>query len=153
MSIKINHLKPAIKKKNNVVQIGTETETVRVQGSLKVSGPVQITKPVQISSFNESQHMKMFGVGPEGVNFYSVSPQTIVIDDQTSGVDNFFVQTTRGFNQNNTWVLNPGASNMESGLVLFTLESRMFVSGSGINSGLYFEHKKGERLININYTL
>ena len=153
MSIKINHLKPAIKKKNNVIQIGGESEEVRVQGSLKVSGPIQIPNPVESLKFNEAEHMKMFGVGSFGVGFYSVSPQTIVIDDQTSGVDNFFVQTTRGFSKNNTWVLNPGASNMESGLVLFTLESRIFVSGSGINSGLYFEHKKGERLININYTL
>ena len=153
MSIKIGNLKQPIRKKDNIVQIGSESQETKVAGTLSVGGPIVIKDPIPNIDFSNGQKSKHLVIGPNGISFESFTPQTICILDTTSGVDNFYIQSTRGFSKADTWVLNPGSTTMESGKVLFKLESRLFISGSGINSGLYYEHNKGEQLINISYAL
>ena len=63
-----------------------------------------------------------------------------------------FVQSTRGFTNSSDWALNPGGTNMESGKAIFSLDSKLFISGSGINRGLHYEHDKGERLMSLSAT-
>jgi len=145
--------KPTIRKKDNVINIGSDSQNVEVQGELNVKGPVKITSPANIPNFLSDERMKIFSYDGNGVCWTPYFPQSIINYSGASGHDFVYVQTSRGFKDGNDWVLNPGASNMESGKVTFRLESRLFISGSGSNSGLFFDHKKGERLINLTYAL
>jgi hypothetical protein len=154
MGDRFKDIKPVIRKRDNNITIGSPSQTTNIQGSFKVQGTFFVTDPaVSVPTFGMGQRMKCFGLGPHGIGWHSMSPQTIQVLDQGSGTDYVFVQSTRGFPEKSEWVLNPGGSNMESGKVVFKLDSKLFISGSGINSGLYYDHKKGERLISITYTL
>tara|TARA_Y100000310_G_C20639188_1_gene792902 strand:- start:392 stop:853 length:462 start_codon:yes stop_codon:yes gene_type:complete len=150
MGIKIDQRKNAIRKKNNIVEIGSDSQDVTINGSLYVEGAFVVNNPVGSPVFSPCETIKMFSVSPQGLGWTTYSPKSIILIDVSSGVDECFVQTTRGFTEESKWCLNPGGNNMESGIVKFKLDSRLFISGSGINSGLYFDHKKGERLISID---
>ena len=145
--------KPTIRKINNVISIGSSTQNTQVQGELEVSGPVTITSPANVPNFLSNEKMKVFSYDGNGVHWTPYFPQSIINYSGASGHDFVYVQTARGFEEGNDWVLNPGASNMESGKVTFKLDSRLFISGSGSSSGLFFDHQKGERLINLTYAL
>jgi len=145
--------KPTIRKVNNVISIGSDTQNTEVQGELSISGPVKISSPANIPNFLSNEKMKIFSYDGNGVCWTPHFPQSIINYSGASGYDFVYVQTARGFEKGNDWVLNPGASNMESGKVTFKLESKLFISGSGANSGLFFDHQKGERLINLTYAL
>ena len=145
--------KPTIRKKNNVINIGSASQNVEVQGELDINGPVKISSPANIPNFLSDERMKVFSYDGHGVCWTPYFPQSIINYSGASGHDFVYVQTSRGFKDGNDWVLNPGASNMESGKVTFKIESKLFISGSGANSGLFFDHQKGERLINLTYAL
>jgi len=153
MGIKINQRKTLIRKKNNTIELGSPTQELTINGVFSVEGSFLVNNPVRNPSFSPCDTMKMFSVQPHGVGWMNYSPQSIILLDVSSGIDNFFVQTTRGLPKGTRWCLNPGGNNMESGIITFKLESKLFISGSGINSGLYYDHKLGERLISIDCSM
>ena len=146
--------KPVIRKKNNAIQIGSESQKTQVKGELEVQGSIRVSTPAFVPSFAAKEKMKIFSYDNNGATWTNHCPQSLM---NVSGValnDFIYVQSTVGFRKNDSWVLNPGCpSNMESGKVLFTLGSKLFISGSGANSGLFYNHNKGERIINLSYAL
>ena len=147
------HNKPVIRKKNNVIQIGSETQQTEVKGDLEVQGTVHVTNPAFIPKFEAGEKMKIFALNNGSAGWVNHSPQSLVNFSGTALEDFIYVQSTVGFEKGNDWVLNPGGSNMESGKVEFKLGSKLFISGSGTNSGLFYNHDKGERIINLTYAL
>ena len=145
-------IKPTIRKKDNVIQIGGPNQNVGVSGNLSVDGTVQIKSPYSNPSAGDNYPLKVFSFSPRGFEWTQVLPNSLLTFDSASGVDYIYVQSTRGFSKSSDWVLNAGGQNMESGKVLFALDSKLYVSGSGINSGLYYEHDKGERLMSLSHT-
>ena len=143
-------IKPTIRKKDNVIQIGSPNQNVGVSGNLSVDGSVNVNAPFSDPSVGLNHPLKVFSYSQRGFEWVELSPNTLLTFDSTSGVDYMFVQSTRGFSKNSNWVLNPGGTNMESGKAMFSLDSKLFISGSGINSGLYYEHDKGERLMSLS---
>ena len=145
--IKFESIKPTIRKRDNVVQVGSETQNVGVSGSLFVRGNVRVAEAYSLPEFGTDDTLKVFTQSSFGdFRWASVLPNTLVSQDINSGVDYFFVQSSPGFNDTKSWVLNPGAPNMESGIIKYKLNSKIYISGSGINSGLYYNHEKGERV-------
>ena len=49
-----------IRKKNNQIQIGSESQTTRVKGELDVNGTIRVNSPAFIPSFAASEKMKIF---------------------------------------------------------------------------------------------
>jgi hypothetical protein len=145
-------IKPTIRKKNNVIQIGSSTQHVGVSGNLSVEGSVEVKAPFSDPGLGENSPLKVFSFSQNGFQWATIAPNTLLTFDSTSGVDYMFVQSTRGFTNSSDWVLNPGGTNMESGKAIFSLDSKLFISGSGINSGLHYEHDKGERLMSLSVT-
>jgi len=140
-------IKPTIQKKDNIVQLGSNTQNVGISGSLDVRGNVRIGNPFSEPPFGANDNLVVFTQTSFGdFKFVAVTPNTVLSQDISSGLDYFFAESALGFNDTKDWVLNPGATNMESGKITYKLNSKIFISGSGINSGLYFDHNKGERL-------
>ena len=145
--------KPVIRKNKGVIEIGSNTQCTSVEGRLTVEGEIFVKNPVKLPNFFETEKMMIFSFDNQGVGWRPYNYGALTNQSVGSGVDYIYVQSTRGFEKDNYWVLNPGANNMESGIVTFKLESKLFISGSGVNSGLYYNHQKGERLINLTYSL
>ena len=140
-------IKPTIRKKNNVVQLGSDSQNVGISGSLDVRGGIRIGNPYLDPSFGVNDNLVVFTQSASNnFKFVSINPNTVLSQDISSGLDYFFAESALGFNDTKDWVLNPGAANMESGKINYKLNSKIFISGSGINSGLYYDHNKGERL-------
>jgi hypothetical protein len=144
--IKFESIKPTIRKRDNVIQVGSETQNVGVSGSLFVRGNVRVAESYSVPEFGADDTLKVFSQTAFGdFRWVSVLPSTLLTQDINSGIDYFYVQSSVGLNDTKQWVLNPGAPNMESGLITYKLNSKIYISGSGINSGLYYNHEKGER--------
>ena len=52
--------KPTIRKKSDVITIGSETQNTSVQGHLSVDGQVRIISPVAVPGFLDKEKMKIF---------------------------------------------------------------------------------------------
>jgi len=142
-----------IRKKGNEIQIGSQSQSTRVKGELNVNGTIRVNSPAFIPSFAPWEKMKVFCYDENGIGWKNYCPQSLINHSGVSGLDFVYVQSTIGFRKGDNWVLNPGGSNMESGKVEFKLGSKLFISGSGSTSGLYHNHDKGERIINLTYAL
>jgi hypothetical protein len=146
--------KPVIRKKNNVIEVGSNTQQTEIKGRLSVAGSIRVNSPAYLPTFGGKEKIKIFSYDQRGVGWVNYCPQSLMSLSGVALNDFIYVQSTVGFRKNDNWVLNPGCpSNMESGKVLFTLGSKLFISGSGANSGLFYNHNKGERIINLTYAL
>ena len=52
--------KPVIRKKNNAIQIGSESQKTQVKGELEVQGSIRVSTPTFVPSFAAKEKMKIF---------------------------------------------------------------------------------------------